>query len=209
MKSAVRVVPAGKVGDDRAAASIYGTGHLLVLADGAGGTAGGAEAADIVLAAALALARQATPFDCIQFLQQIDLQLQIVGETTAVIAVVHDGQISGASVGDSGAWLIEATRTLDLTAQQRHKPLLGSGSAMPVAFGPQPFSGRLLLASDGLLKYVPQQRISGLINDLAVDEAAAALIDAARLPSGALCDDIAVIVAANGATSAPLASSAS
>jgi hypothetical protein len=41
----------------------------------------------------------------------------------------------GASVGDSSAWLISpAGEVTDLTAQQRRRPLLGSGEALPVQF---------------------------------------------------------------------------
>jgi hypothetical protein len=46
-----------------------------------------------------------------------------------------------------------------------------------------------------LFKYVPHDRIQRLVRTLPIDAAAAALVEAARLPSGALCDDIAVIVA--------------
>ena len=58
------------------------------------------------------------------------------GQTTGVVAFVRsDGSISGASVGDSVAWLISPAGELtDLTAYQRRKPLLGSGEALPVVF---------------------------------------------------------------------------
>jgi len=54
----------------------------------------------------------------------------------------------------------------------------------------------MLLAevADGLLKYVPQARICELIRTLPIEEVGAALIEAARLPSGALWDDVAVII---------------
>ena len=64
-----------------------------------------------------------------------------------------------------------------------------------MGFGPLPCVARLLLGSDGLFKYVQHERIRDLTSTHAVAEAAAALVSAARLPSGALQDDIAVIVA--------------
>ncbi len=111
------------------------------------------------------------------------------------MVLLSNGHVWGASVGDSGAWLITASSVLDLTQDQRRKPLLGTGAAMPVGFGEVPFTGRLLLGSDGLFKYVRHEHIRDLVRSLAPMEAAAALIEAARLPSGGLQDDIAVIVA--------------
>jgi len=101
----------------------------------------------------------------------------------------------GASVGDSGAWLLTPPDFVDLTEDQNRKPLLGSGLAKPVAFGPYSISGRLLVASDGLFKYVACERIRELATTLPLASTAGALVDAARLPSGALQDDVAVIVA--------------
>jgi PPM family protein phosphatase len=118
-----------------------------------------------------------------------------VGEATAVIAILVDGQVWGASVGDSGAWLISTSGIVDLTRDQKRKPLLGSGNAIPIGFGPLACVSRLLLGSDGLFEYVPHERIRDLSNSLPLANAAAALVDAARLPSGALQDDVAVIVA--------------
>jgi hypothetical protein len=51
------------------------------------------------------------------------------------------------------------------------------------------------LGSDGLFKYAQPERIRQLATSLSVEGAAVALIDAARLPSGALQDDIALILA--------------
>jgi hypothetical protein len=108
--------------------------------------------------------------------------------------VVADGQVFGASVGDSCAWLLSAAGVLDLTEYQKAKPLLGSGNAKPIGFGPFSCVGRLLVGSDGLFKYVPSDRIHALATTLPLAEVPAALVDAARLRSGALQDDIAIIV---------------
>jgi hypothetical protein len=63
-----------------------------------------------------------------------------------------------------------------------------------VAFGPVAAGSRLLVASDGLFKYVAEERIRELAL-LAPRQAAVSLTQAARLPNGRLQDDLAVIVA--------------
>jgi len=196
---AIQVVAARRVGDDRAEASRRPDGHLLVLADGAGGTSGGAEAADAVLNGARTSSLDSVSA-CIRLLKDLDQRLTNVGQTTAVVIVVSDERIFGASVGDSSAWLIGFSDVLDLTQHQQPKPLLGSGDAMPIGFGPVPCFGRLLVGSDGLFKYVPHERIRNLVSTLPLQDAPAALVAAARLRSGALQDDIAVIVAGEPGT---------
>jgi serine/threonine protein phosphatase PrpC len=191
---AIQVVPAGRVGDDRAEAFSRPDAHLLVLADGAGGTSGGAAASDAILASAVTFFPQSTSH-CIRFLQDLDQQLTTVGQTTAVVLVLTGSQVFGASVGDSSAWLLGPADVTDLTQHQKAKPLLGSGNAVPIGFGPLPLVGRVLIGSDGLFKYAPHERIAFLASSLPLAEAAAALVDAARLRSGALQDDIAVVVA--------------
>jgi len=190
---AIQVVAAKRVGDDRAEVFSRPHGHLFVLADGAGGTSGGAAAADAVLAGARTFFPN-SPSDCVNFLRDLDRRLTSVGQTTAVVLLATDSTVFGASVGDSSAWLVVGAAITDLTQLQNAKPLLGSGNARALGFGPLPLVGRMLIGSDGLFKYVPHDRIAALAN-LPLTDAAAALIGAARLRSGALQDDIAVIVA--------------
>jgi hypothetical protein len=71
---AIQVVAAHSVGDDRALACFWQGGHLLVVADGAGGTSGGAEAAATVVATAPSLPL-ASPHDCTGSLKRLDHQL--------------------------------------------------------------------------------------------------------------------------------------
>jgi PPM family protein phosphatase len=191
---AIQVVPARQVGDDRAEVFSRPGGHLLVLADGAGGTSGGAAAADAVLAGALTFFPNSSS-DCVRFLQDLDQKLTTVGQSTAVVLVLTDSAVLGASVGDSTAWLVGPADITDLTQHQKTKPLLGSGNAVPIGFGPLPFVGRVLIGSDGLFKYVSHDRIVNLASSLPFADAAAGLVGAARLRSGALQDDIAVVVA--------------
>lgn len=84
----------------------------------------------------------------------------------------------------------------DLTRAQERKPLLGSGCAWPVGFGPVPFprSARLLLASDGLVKYASPERLCETARAPSAERAARSLIECVRLPSGAPPDDVSVIL---------------
>ena len=53
--------------------------------------------------------------------------------------------------------------------------------------------GRLLLASDGLIKYSTVEQICALATEGTVSEAANALTNSVCLPSGALQDDVAAL----------------
>ena len=198
---AIRIVPANRVGEDRAAAFTIPNGHLLVLADGAGGTSGGAAAADAVLARASVSSPTSAP-DCAHVLEIVDRALAELGQTTAILLVISAGRVFGASVGDSAAWLLDGSRALDLTENQDRKPLLGSGRAKPAPFGPYDLRGRVLLGSDGLFKYVNVDRIRDIATNLPLASVPDTLVAAARLPSGGLQDDIAIIVAGQQAVEA-------
>jgi PPM family protein phosphatase len=195
LRAALRVRGATGAGQDRADILRVGTGYLFVVADGAGGTSGGAEAAEFLVNAIRN--RAAIDSKWAAMLGETDLALAAnasAGETTAVVVLITDGEVSGASVGDSGAWLVGAEQVLDLTENQSRKPLLGSGRARPVSFGPVPFRGRLVVGSDGLFKYADPQVIRSLAAQSLVEEAAEALVQATRLPGGSLQDDVTVIV---------------
>lgn len=196
MEVAIQVVAQGRVGQDCAAAFEWPDGRqLLVVADGAGGSSGGAEAAQAVIDCVRVLHAQGAPVDWARVLTALDLEIARMpqaGETTAVVALIQDGMVRGASVGDSGAWVVRGQDVSDLTEHQHRKPLLGSGVASPVSFGPVDCGAYVLLASDGLFKYAPPRRIAELVRSLPPAAAAHALVDAARLPSGRLQDDVAV-----------------
>jgi hypothetical protein len=117
------------------------------------------------------------------------------GESTAIVVDIHDGFVSGASVGDSIAWIVSKDGKIDdLTCNQVRKPLLGHGEACPTDFGPVALSGRLLLATDGLWKYLDRSRIAALCSRGSASEAAESLVAGVRLRSGALQDDVAIVV---------------
>jgi serine/threonine protein phosphatase PrpC len=200
---AIRIVR-GDRNEDRAAHGLLADQELLLLADGAGGISGGAAAAELAVSAFHSCwSATSDPVGALAQLDSVVATDHRSGETTFVFAVVHSGLVCGASVGDSGAWLVQLDGgVLELTAAQRRKPLVGSGVAVPISFGPHPIEGRLLLASDGLFKYVARERIVAAALTTDLDEAADALVAAPRLPNGKLQDDVAVVIAeATGETS--------
>jgi serine/threonine protein phosphatase PrpC len=130
-------------------------------------------------------------------LRSLDLTLfaePAAGEATAIIALVTPQLVVGASVGDSEAWLIRHGVELVLTEAQNRKPLLGSGRAEPVGFGPVRLEGRLVVASDGLFKYCDRERLLSVATAEPLGVAATNLVAEARLPSGALQDDVSIVL---------------
>jgi serine/threonine protein phosphatase PrpC len=124
----------------------------------------------------------------------LDLVDARAGECTAAVASMTDRGIVGASVGDSGAWLVRERDFVNLTENQRRKPLLGSGEAVPIAFSHPSSSGTLLVASDGLFNYAAPHAICDIARGPDLDAAAKALIDLVRLRNGKLQDDVAVVL---------------
>jgi hypothetical protein len=73
-----------------------------------------------------------TPEDWARCLYEADQALvRSGGQCTAVVVEISEGRLVGASVGDSGAWLLTGKAIIDLTENQHRKPLLGSDEAMP------------------------------------------------------------------------------
>jgi serine/threonine protein phosphatase PrpC len=172
----------------------------MIVADGVGGRSGGAEASELLVQCVAGHFRDTTgevsDLDCVSLLERIDRILwedRLAGETTAVLAVVTPEAIVGASVGDSDAYLILPDREYALT-HNRRKPYLGYGAAAAEPFNAELGDGVLLLASDGLWKYADLGRVLSIARtpSLSLEAMAAALIDAARLPNGALWDDVSV-----------------
>jgi serine/threonine protein phosphatase PrpC len=198
VEAAVKVLLASGAGEDRAIAVPTAGGYMVAVADGAGGTGGGSAAADSLIAFLSKLTAGAASTDWFSALCKFDDELaarRSGGHTTGVVAFVKDDSVIGASVGDSSAWLITPTgETSDLTTRQRRRPLLGSGEALPVQFEAELQGGRVLLASDGLFKYATAERICTLAMQGSVAEAAHALANCVRLPSGGLQDDVAVVL---------------
>ena len=166
----------------------------VAVADGAGGTTGGAGAAELALSS---LAAFCLPFTPCRVLENLDAKLAddpVAGETTLVFATVTEGCIVGTAVGDSGAWLVTSDGITNLAEFQEPKPLLGSGRSSPTEFGPHPLAGRLLLASDGLFDFLPRGAIAEVMLTSPVQEAPARLVSVLSATSSPLADDVAIIV---------------
>ena len=190
---AVEVRGARGPGQDCAAVIDLGDALVVVLADGAGGTGGGDVAADAIIAAVRATASSHPSWSDV--IEELDRSpLLGGGQATAVIATLTAAGVRGASVGDSGAWLVRGAAVEDLTRAQERKPLVGSGAAA-TPFGCGPLDGAtLLVASDGLLKYAPRADIARLASQDDLAAAARALVALVRLPGGDRQDDVSVIL---------------
>ncbi len=181
----------GGKGEDRLLVERRGERTVAIICDGAGNGGRGALAAELAVAE-LARIGQAGFADWVRALLAVDQLLKRRaqgGETTCVVVdISDDGECRGASVGDSGAWMLpRGSPVRDLTAHQ-HRARLGSGQTCPVRFKAQ-LMGQLVLATDGLFKYIRAPDIHSCAAR-GVD----ALIDSVRLKSGALQDDVAVIL---------------
>ena len=210
-------------------------GHLFIVADGVGGAQGGSEASQWAirvaveryydmpgpdLAADLKAAVEAANTSLHHYLQE-------VGKTeagcTMVAAVIQNGTLHVANVGDSRAYRIRNGKitqvTIDHTLTQ-HKLDQGQISAQQAALDPDSsvltrsmgtkpsvkadvFSPlrladgeTVLLCSDGLTDMLPDQEIAGMAVKGAPNQATGRLIKAANQRGG--FDNISVVVAQVG-----------
>jgi serine/threonine protein phosphatase PrpC len=191
--------PSGARSLDRVVARESDDGLMIVLADGAGGMTGGGEAAEAMARACDAWsAKDALASNgaaVATWIEAADRGITVsrqCGQCTAVVVVANASRLVGASVGDSIAWICD-TEVVDLTERQRRKPLVGSGEVVVVSFAREFRNGRLLVASDGLWKYAPRERIRDAALTTDIDVATQRLVDVARLRSGQLQDDIALV----------------
>ncbi len=179
-------------GEDRVAVALADGRILIALADGAGGTGGGAAAADMVVRQ---IDNVGPDFDPVRLLGEADhLISRHGGQSTGIILSLSIGGVSGASVGDSEVWLIRDSDDVALTAFQERKPLLGTGNATPRVFVTPPLKGTLVIATDGLFKYAPRQHLLTILRSDDLHSIPQRAVDLARLPSGDLQDDIAIVV---------------
>jgi serine/threonine protein phosphatase PrpC len=184
---------------DRVGSFWNGPNLILVLADGAGGLSGGAKAAEFVVQSVKSRINSTivNSGQLCSFLTALDREMSAsgtLGETTCVIVILSETGVIGASVGDSGALIFSKDRVDNLTKSQIRKPLLGSGQASPIGFNRSHLDGTLLLASDGLLKYTSEEKIAATISTSNFDETANKLTDLVRYRSGALPDDVSVLL---------------
>jgi PPM family protein phosphatase len=200
--AAVRLGQTGE-GQDRVVIVEKGSVTISAVADGAGGTGGGVEAADAVIAAVRTAAERGADLMSAAAWSRVLLDLDDVltsraaGQAAAVVTATDGRMLVGSSVGDCGAWLVGAHHAEELTGTQVRKPLLGGGGATPV-----PFKARvetldtLLLGSDGLFRYAKVDAMLGKIRGAALTsgDVCSALVKLVQLPSGALQDDVGICV---------------
>lgn len=171
-----------------------GAGYAVALADGQGGRAGGARAAQIACRIASASANWA------EGLPEADAAVAAdpeAGFTTLVALAVEGDYLSGASCGDSAALAVSGGETLRLlTSRQFKNPPVGSGEADFVPFELELIRPwRVLVMSDGVWKYASWERVWDFAVRLSGDELIAELQDAARLKStGEFQDDFTVVL---------------
>jgi serine/threonine protein phosphatase PrpC len=88
------------------------------------------------------------PRDWVMLLEGIDhavLADSDAGEASALVMLVQQGVVVGASVGDSLAYVARAPGEAELlSAGQRNARRIGTGLAAPIAFGPVELDGRLI-----------------------------------------------------------------
>ena len=193
-ETAKLTVASGRRCQDQVSVIHFESGVVIAVADGAGGTGNGDVAARTVIAEiSSAAAMTLDQAGWCSLLRQIDHRIG-AGESTCVVLSVSREGISGASVGDSQAWLIQDSVIDNLTRNQIRKPLLGSGEAQPVGFTHAASPALLLVSTDGFSNYIRKDRFlrEYLWHDLAV--LPAKMVEMVRLPSGDLWDDIGIVV---------------
>jgi len=125
---------------------------LIALADGADSTPGAQSAAARTVNELAQCFRNGTlpedPRDWVMVLEGIDhvvLSDREAGEASALVMLVHQGVVVGASVGDSLAYVVPPVGEPQLlTTRQRKEPRIGTGLARPVGFGPARLDGKLI-----------------------------------------------------------------
>ena len=189
----------GKKSQDRVEVFENDGAVVVVLADGAGGMAGGELAAAMVVDAF----RDAPASSVVGVLLELDrsvLKARGAGETTAIVVAVLGDALWGASVGDSEAWLLSMDPLGDeclneeLTCGQSRRRI-GTGAALAQPFASSAGkSRRLLIGSDGLFKYASWAAIHRAVCLEPLDQAADALVECVRLPSGGFRDDVSIFL---------------
>ncbi|HVH42671.1 MAG TPA: protein phosphatase 2C domain-containing protein [Labilithrix sp.] len=194
--------------EDRAEVFAYEDSLIVVVADGAGGVAGGAVASDALVDAVRARIGE-RPFDPYDIRAWSDVLIAAdadlargknTGETTAIVVVVGFHGVVGVSVGDSEAWVVGQRH--DRLTEKQDRARVGTGRSRPTPFHRRSLEGVLLVATDGLFKNARGDsitaRCTGDVSDIAKK-----LVELPRLRSGAYPDDVAVVVVTIPRTTSP------
>ena len=142
---------------------------LCCLADGQGGRAGGARAAQVAVEESL---RALSSFPVDKLFQtdswyavaaaadEAVCENDAAGFCTLVSLAISQQEVCGASCGDSAALFWSGGEDVLLTENQRKNPPIGSSAAYPVAFSARLDPGwKLLIVSDGVWKCVGWDQI--------------------------------------------------
>lgn len=190
-------------------------GYVGAVTDGQGGQAGGATAARQACEAMLVSIQEtqphllAGPSQWWELFRSTDQAVQTnpdAGFTTLIAFCIQAGHIYGASCGDSAASLWNAgTQLIDLTAQQRKNPQIGSGVTSCTFFSsPLVEPWALLVMTDGVWKYAGRDKIAELLRNAQNDDFAGKLTAACRLPSsGTFADDFTFVLLESDRRSLP------
>lgn len=177
---------------------------VLVVADGAGGTEDGEVASrSVVESVRQATTQSAGAIKWGHVLRQADCAIPS-GESTACVVELTASGLRGSSVGDSRIGLVVGDELVFPSDGQQRKPLLGSGAAVPYEFSSQWDGGMVIVGSDGFWNYVRMERLLAELRFIEFPFLAKALCEMARLPSGDLSDDVAVVCARRRKIFAPL-----
>ena len=172
---------------------------LCALADGQGGQAGGAKAAQVAVEESLQAASsfsvaelcEAAPWYAIAgAADEAVCKDDAAGYCTLISLGISRQEVWGASCGDSGVLLLNGGRDLLLTENQRKNPPVGSSAAHPVAFEARLKPGwSLLVISDGVWKYVGWESIAHLAANNSGETLIAALRQASSEAGGGRMQD--------------------
>ncbi len=178
---------------------------LCCVADGQGGRAGGARAAQLACQSVIEVACR-TPVGMLVgarawgfLLQGADQSIAAdseAGFTTLIGFCIRLGRIVGASSGDSAVLLLNRERDAILTDGQAKNPPVGSGSAVLTEFTAELGDGwRVLAMTDGVWKYVGWNRVISTTRNLSGRAVLEELRELARLPrTSELQDDFTAIL---------------
>jgi hypothetical protein len=182
---------------------------LVALADGQGGRAGGARAAQIAVDTAIDRLKQSHPsgfFDLNGAVFDADAAVAAdpkAGFTTLIAFVVlPSGRVRAESCGDSALCLVGAEGVRVLTERQFKNPPVGSGDAIFTTCDcviEEPW--QLVAMTDGVWKYAGWPAVKLLAGELRGEELIEALASRARLPgSGTFPDDFTAVVISSDVT---------
>lgn len=142
---------------------------LFALADGQGGRSGGGQAAAIACRTVINSAKEMDPTGIVKIaawstlLKKADAAVSnepTAGFTTLIGFTITNGNIIGASNGDSAVVVRHKGITQELTASQQKNPPIGTGVAAIMPLAMKLDRGWLVLAmTDGVWKFVGWNRI--------------------------------------------------